>query len=88
MARYRVQELAEAQEYDISKLARRADLNYNTVAGIWHNKTKRADLSSLEAIANVLGTSVSNLIDDEPDGKAIENKPAKKTEALPVVSGY
>lgn len=69
MARYRVQEEAEAKGFDISKLSRRADLNYNTVAGIWHNKTKRADLASLEAIADVLNVPTSALIEDEPSGK-------------------
>jgi transcriptional regulator with XRE-family HTH domain len=69
MARYRVHEEAEAQGFDISKLSRRSDLNYNTVAGIWHNKTKRADLASLEAIAEVLNVPVSKLIQDEPSGK-------------------
>jgi transcriptional regulator with XRE-family HTH domain len=69
MARYRVHEEAKAKGFDISKLSRKSDLNYNTVAGIWHNRTTRADLASLEKIAEVLKVPVSKLIEDEPSVK-------------------
>lgn len=70
MARYRIKEIAEAQDLDAAKLARRADLNYNTVASLWNDKTQRPDVGTLQAIANVLGVSIGDLF--------VEGKGSKK----------
>lgn len=80
MARYRVKELAEAQDLDAAKLARRADLAYNTVASLWNDRTQRPDIDSLEAIARVLNVSVGELF--------AEGQGSPKRNPLPVGTSY
>jgi transcriptional regulator with XRE-family HTH domain len=80
MARYRVKELAEAQGLDAAKLARRADLAYGTVAGLWNDKTQRPDYDSLEAIARELGVAVRDLFS--------EGEVSPKRSPLPVGVSY
>ncbi|NJK80990.1 MAG: helix-turn-helix transcriptional regulator [Chloroflexaceae bacterium] len=67
MASLRVRELAQAQGYNISTLSRRADLSYPTVHAMWHSHVVRIDLTTLEAVARVLGVRTGDLIVDEQD---------------------
>lgn len=62
MARIRVRELAEPRGLDISKLSRRADLAYKTVADLWSGARTDVRLSTLERIAAVLEVEVAELI--------------------------
>lgn len=60
--RVEVREIAEGKGWNISKLARRADLSYPTVLGFWHGRTGKVDLQALAAVADVLGVKVADLI--------------------------
>ncbi len=60
------------------KLSLETGLAYNTVWGIWNNKTKRADLDTLDALVKVLSIQPNQLIgpggnQPEEDGTATNN---------------
>ena len=62
MAHWRVREIAQPERWTARKLALATGLAYNTVWNIWTNKSKRADLETLEKIARVLKVAPGDLI--------------------------
>lgn len=63
MARFTLQDIAKPQRWSARKLAQETGLAYNTVWGIWTNKSRRADLDTLDKLASVLGIKPQHLID-------------------------
>lgn len=63
MARLKVKQMAEERGWTAARLARRADLSYQTVANLWKNPEKDVSLSTLGKIAAVLGVQVPELIE-------------------------
>lgn len=63
--RWRVREIAEPERWTARKLALATGLAYNTVWGIWTNKTRRADLDTMEKIARELKVAARDLIMQE-----------------------
>lgn len=85
--RFRVRELAEAQGLNISQLWQKAirdtpnhSMAYNTIADLWHNRTKRPSLDTLNAVATALGVEPGDLItnDPQPDAAAEPERQRKK----------
>jgi DNA-binding Xre family transcriptional regulator len=66
MARWRVREIAEPERWSVRKLAAASGLAYTTVQAIWSNSAKRADLDTLDALAQVLKVQPGDLIAAEP----------------------
>ncbi len=66
MARWRVREIAEPERWSARKLAAASGLAYTTVQAIWSNSAKRADLATLDALAQVLKVQPGDLIAAEP----------------------
>ena len=62
MARWRLREIAEPERWNARKLALATGLAYNTVWGIWTNTAKRADLDTIEKLAQLLKVSPGDLI--------------------------
>lgn len=74
MAKLRVKELAEKKGLNISELhllANRrtpgAKVGYTTIWMLWHNKTKRPDLETLEVVARALEVPPGGLIEGEDE---------------------
>jgi len=67
MIRLKVREIAEKQGLNMAQLARRADLDNNTVRKIWHDPTKEISTITLDKIARALGVNASELIETLPD---------------------
>jgi transcriptional regulator with XRE-family HTH domain len=67
MIRLRVKEIAESQGYNMSRLARKADMDLKTVQRIWHNPTKEISTTTLDRLARALGVPASELIETLPD---------------------
>lgn len=66
--KFRVRKLAEERGLDAAKLARRADLNYNTVAVFWNSDDvppPNPRASTLEAIAKALNVSIGALFEED-----------------------
>jgi len=67
--RLKVKEVAESKRppLDRAKLSRLADLNYETVHGIWSNPERDVSLSTLLKIALALKVTVGDLYHVLPD---------------------
>ena len=78
MVRLRVKEVAEAQNLDIAKLARKADMAYATVYKVWHGQLsdKGVGILTLAKIARALGVRVVDLIEEEEVRLALQFAPA------------
>lgn len=59
--RLKIRELAEAQGLDRAKLARRADVTYQTVHNMWNNPYADVSITTLEKLAQALNRDVSEL---------------------------
>jgi DNA-binding Xre family transcriptional regulator len=68
MARFTLKDIAKPQRWTARKLALETGLAYNTVWGIWTNKSRRADLDTLDKLANALGIKPQELIDESAPG--------------------
>ena len=71
MIKLKIREIAESKKINMSKLSRMADVNYNTIRGIWDNPNRDVAVTTLEKIAKALGVNVSDLYEIIPD----ENEP-------------
>ena len=67
MIRLKIKEEAEKQGYNMSRLARRADIDLKTVQRVWHDPTKEISTITLDKIATALGVPASELIETIPD---------------------
>lgn len=79
MAHWRLQEIAKPERWNALKLSEATGLAYNTVWAIWANRAKRADLITLQRLANVLGVQPGELIggDDAPVPRATPPQEAR-----------
>ena len=70
-ARFRLQELLDAQEPPMSQseLARRSGVSLVTVNAIANNRTIQVSLRTLEALAAALGVEPGDIIGSEPEAK-------------------
>jgi DNA-binding Xre family transcriptional regulator len=64
--RLRVKELVETQGMSIAKLARKADLDGRTVYRIVHDPYAEVTTVTLGRLAEALGVSVKDLVEDGP----------------------
>lgn len=60
--RWTLREIAEPERWTARKLAQATGLAYNTVWGIWSNRSQRADLDTLEKLADTLRVEPGALI--------------------------
>lgn len=67
MIRLKVKEVAEQKNINMSKLSRLADVSYNTTQALFHNPQHDVSLYILHRIAQALGVSVCDLIEEIPD---------------------
>ncbi len=65
--RLKIRELAEAQGLDRAKLARRADMTYQTVHNVWNNPYADVSIATLEKLAQALNCDVSKLYERVDD---------------------
>jgi DNA-binding Xre family transcriptional regulator len=73
MAFWRLQELAKPERWSARKLAAETGLAYTTVWGIWSGTAKRADLETIQKLADALGIHPKELIGSETP--AASNQP-------------
>lgn len=84
MARVEVRELAESKGYNITTLAKEAEVSYPTMHMLWHGRSLRVDLNTLSAVARALGVRVADLIVEEPEDATREVNARQQT---PVLAG-
>jgi DNA-binding Xre family transcriptional regulator len=69
MLRLRVKEVAEEKGISIARLARKADLDNRTVYRIVHDPFAEITTVTLGRLAEALGISVKDLIEDTPSSE-------------------
>jgi len=62
MVRWRLKEIAEPERWNPHNLAAATGLAYTTVWNMWENRTKRADLDTLDKLATVLKIAPGDLL--------------------------
>lgn len=67
MLRLKVKEIAEAQGYNQSTLARKADIDFKTVKRLFRDPYRDVVISTLYKISRVLQVTMDELIEEVPD---------------------
>ena len=67
MYRLKIKEIAESKGYNISTLSRAVDVPFNTLRRAWRNPQYEIKLATLHKIAQVLGVTTADLIEDVPE---------------------
>lgn len=62
MVRWRLKEIAEPERWNPHNLAEATGLTYKTIWMIWQNKTRRADLDTIGALADALKVPPGELL--------------------------
>lgn len=62
--RLKVREIAESKGLDRAKLARQADLTYDTLHAIWNNPYRKVSMETLLKLARALDVDVSELYEE------------------------
>ena len=65
--RLRVKEVAAEKGVSMTKLSQRSEVAYNTVRKLFRDPYAEVTLSTLRRLADVLGVSTKDLIEDVPD---------------------
>jgi DNA-binding Xre family transcriptional regulator len=64
MVRLRVKEIAEQKGYNMSSLARKADIGFSTVKRIFQDPYREVTTTTLEKLAKALEVPTADLIED------------------------
>ena len=67
--RLRIKEIAEEKVMSMTKLSHRSEVAYNTVRKLFRDPYAEVTVTTLRRIADVLGVSVKDLLEDVPDEK-------------------
>jgi DNA-binding Xre family transcriptional regulator len=65
--RLRVKEVATSKGISLTKLSQRSEVAYNTVRRLWRDPYTDVTISTLQRLANVLGVTVNDLIENVDD---------------------
>lgn len=77
MVRCRLSELLGKKRMHIRELARISGISYPTLWSLYHEKTTRVDLKTLEQICIALGCEIGDLLYIEVEEKSKKEKPKK-----------
>jgi len=69
MIRLKVQEVAKAKGMSMRKLARTADIAYNTLRTIYRDPYRQVTSNTLDKLAKALQVDASQLIESAPDNE-------------------
>ncbi len=72
--RWKLKDIAQPERWSARKLSEVTGLAYNTVWGIWTNKTRRADLDTLATLASVLNVQPGDLLEVVPEERPNEDR--------------
>jgi len=67
--RVRLRELLEERGMAQTELQARSGLGYSTINALYHGKTERVEFATLEALCDVLGCRVGDLMEYVPEKK-------------------
>jgi putative transcriptional regulator len=67
--RVRLRDLLEKRSMAQTELQARSGLGYSTINALYHGKTERVEFSTLEALCDVLGCGVGDILEHVPEKK-------------------
>ncbi len=67
--RVRLRELLERRGMAQTELQSRSGLGYSTINALYHGKTERVEFATLEALCEVLGCEIGDLLEYVPEKK-------------------
>lgn len=67
--RVRLRELLERRGMAQTELQARSGLGYSTINALYHGKTERVEFATLEALCEVLGCEVGDVLEYVPEKK-------------------
>jgi DNA-binding Xre family transcriptional regulator len=67
--RLRIKEIAAEKGVSLTRLSQRSEVAYNTVRKLFRDPYAEVTLSTLQRLADVLGVSVRDLLEDVADDK-------------------
>jgi DNA-binding Xre family transcriptional regulator len=70
MVRWQLKELAEPERWNPHNLAEATGLAYTTVYNMWTNRTRRADLDTIGALAKALKVPPGDLLVEVEEAEA------------------
>jgi len=70
MIRLKVKEVAEEKKMSMRKLAKTADIAYNTLRTIYKDPYRQVTTATLDRLATALGVDASELIESVAEGTA------------------
>ncbi len=65
--RLRLKEVAEEKGMSMTKLSHRSEVAYNTIRKLFRDPYAEVTVTTLRRLADVLGVSVKDLLEDVPD---------------------
>lgn len=65
--RLRIKEVAAEKGMSMTKLSHRSEVAYNTIRKLFKDPYAEVTVTTLRRLADALGVSVRDLIEDEPD---------------------
>ncbi|HLG78231.1 MAG TPA: helix-turn-helix transcriptional regulator [Ktedonobacteraceae bacterium] len=68
MVRLRLKQVIDEKGLTMARVARKADMAYNTVHALCTDPYKDVNLHTLNRIADAIGVSVLDILEDAPDG--------------------
>jgi len=71
--RLRVKEVAKEKGMSMIGLVRRSEVALGTVRSIYHDPFRTVNIDTLKRLADALGVSIHNLIEEVPDEKEEED---------------
>jgi DNA-binding Xre family transcriptional regulator len=67
MLRLRIKEVAQERGFSMGKLSRASDVSFNTIKRLMTHPYGGASVETLNKIANALGVTISDLVENVPD---------------------
>ncbi|HLZ58359.1 MAG TPA: helix-turn-helix transcriptional regulator [Ktedonosporobacter sp.] len=74
--RLRVKEVAEEKGFNMSKLSHRSEVSFNTVKSLFRNPYRTLNIDTLHRLAETMGVSIHDLIEEVPDDYADDQEPS------------
>jgi DNA-binding Xre family transcriptional regulator len=65
--RVRIKEVAEEKGMSMTKLSHRSEVAYNTIRKLFRDPYAEVTVTTLRRLADALGVSVKDLLEDVPD---------------------
>jgi transcriptional regulator with XRE-family HTH domain len=85
VTKFRVKELARERGLTSEELAIKSGVKFSTVRNLWQNRVSNPSFDTLRLIAQALGVSIEDLVDNGVDGGDILDLNTPKSIRAPIL---